>query len=602
MKWLCIFFPEIIAIGIEKHRAKDRKGIIDLIVDYGTYDLLINLIDMILISYVLVRGEVFIEAMNSVPFAIKYFLMSVVFSCILPFCSELINKYLTRTGKSFSFVFFSIAFWTIVFLIVLAINSANWMNKNFGGIDFRTALFQLKTPIKGTSHEILFSYLKDSLFVSFLQFVVIVFVGEVWKKIFCLAFVRTDKNIQIRTLWGRVTYIAVLFCFLLGCLFQSAQRIGVGEYFKSKLANSTYLEDNFVDPREVTISKNGDARNLIFIYMESMESTYSSIEEGGGKSINYIPYLTELAKKNTCFSNTDSEFGGYNWYSPCGWTTAALFGSASGAPYLIPNIIAEDYEELLPNLFTLGDVLEEKGYNNYFMCGSNSVFGAKKAFYQTHGNFAIFDQYTAMDDGIIPEGYFVFWGMEDEYLYKYAKDKLEIIGKYAQPFNFTMLTADTHHPDGYICDLCKNEYDSQYANAISCADRQINEFMQWIENQEWYDNTTIVIVGDHNSMNNSFWEDLPENYERSIYNCFINLAPGVVTNNTKNREMTSLDLFPTTLVALGFEVEGNRLGLGTNMFSDVPTLQERDGKEYFDKESQQDSAYFENRYILNIGY
>ena len=58
-----------------------------------------------------------------------------------------------------------------------------------------------------------------------------------------------------------------------------------------------------------------------------------------------------------------------------------------------------------------------------------------------------------------------------------------------------------------------------------------------------------------------------------------------------------MDLFPTTLAVLGVDIEGNRLGLGTNMFSDVPTLQERDGKELFDQESTQYSEYFERVYI-----
>ena len=75
------------------------------------------------------------------------------------------------------------------------------------------------------------------------------------------------------------------------------------------------------------------------------------------------------------------------------------------------------------------------------------------------------------------------------------------------------------------------------------------------------------------------------------------MADGVHSDNTTGREMTSMDLFPTTLAALGFEIEGERLGLGTNMFSNVPTLQERDGKEEFDRQSTQYSEFFERKYI-----
>ena len=40
-----------------------------------------------------------------------------------------------------------------------------------------------------------------------------------------------------------------------------------------------------------------------------------------------------------------------------------------------------------------------------------------------------------------------------------------------------------------------------------------------------------------------------------------------------------MDNFPTTLASLGVEISGNRLGLGTNLFSSEETLIETYGKE-----------------------
>lgn len=48
---------------------------------------------------------------------------------------------------------------------------------------------------------------------------------------------------------------------------------------------------------------------------------------------------------------------------------------------------------------------------------------------------------------------------------------------------------------------------NQYANVIECQSKQINDFINWCKTQEWYENTTIVITGDHNSMSEKFlWE------------------------------------------------------------------------------------------------
>ena len=61
-------------------------------------------------------------------------------------------------------------------------------------------------------------------------------------------------------------------------------------------------------------------------------------------------------------------------------------------------------------------------------------------------------------------------------------------------------------------------------------------------------------------------------------------------------------MFPTTLAAMGFEIEGERLGLGTNLFSRVPTLCEKMGKGeegyyLFDAEVQKYSDYYKENFV-----
>lgn len=517
-----------------------------------------------------------------------------------------------RTNKkekkgAFSFIM-KLLLQVLAFVLVLVSNSALWMNKNFGGMKLQAAVFQLSTPMRGTGHELVYAYIKECLVKSVIEVAVAIVLVALIKAILQyekitweIKIFRVEKRISLpwkkSTLKTSALWMLVLILLTVWC-YRSLVKIGVKEYIASLNNDNKYLEENFVDPRDVKIEFPETKRNLLFIYLESMESTYASVEDGGGKPLNYIPNLTKLANDNISFSNTDNKFGGYNWYSLCGWTMAAIMGSTSGAPYLIPVIEDGDYEELLPNLYTIGDVLKDAGYQNYFMCGSDARFGARKAYYQSHGNYTIYDYYSAVEDDIIPEDYYVFWGMEDKYLYQYAQDKLTEIGKKDEPFNFTMLSVDTHHMDGYLCSYCGDSHDSKYGNVISCADVQIQNFLEWVYEQDWYENTTVVVVGDHNSMNNNFWDDLPKDYRRSIYNCFINVPEESKTDNTTNRQLTSLDLFPTTLGALGVRIEGERLGLGTNAFSGVPTLQERDGIEEFNKQSQQYSGYFEKEYIL----
>jgi len=53
-----------------------------------------------------------------------------------------------------------------------------------------------------------------------------------------------------------------------------------------------------------------------------------------------------------------------------------------------------------------------------------------------------------------------------------------------------------------------------------------------------------------------------------------------------------MDLFPTMLSAMGYEIEGDRLGLGTDLFSARETLAEEMGYERLNEEVQKYSQYF----------
>ena len=80
-----------------------------------------------------------------------------------------------------------------------------------------------------------------------------------------------------------------------------------------------------------------------------------------------------------------------------------------------------------------------------------------------------------------------------------------------------------------------------------------------------------------------------------FYNCIINSA--IKPQKEKRRKFATFDLFPTTLASIGAEIEGERLGLGTNLFSVEETLTEKYGFEYSNKQLAGKSDYY-NKNIL----
>ena len=368
-------------------------------------------------------------------------------------------------------------------------------------------------------------------------------------------------------------------------------------YVGALVTESDFIEDHVADPEQVQLTFPEQKRNLIYIYLESMENTYVDAALGGAMQENYIPELTALAQEHVSFSHTDG-MGGALSFTGTTWTAASMVAQTSGVTVKVPLVGEElggEDEDYMPNSTTLGDLLQRQGYRQVLLLGSDAGFANRDDYFTEHGNYTIVDVMELREEGILPEDYFEWWGYEDEKLFAYAKAILTELGESGQPFNFTTLTADTHFPDGYVCRLCEEEHEDQYANVLSCSSRQVYEFIEWIQQQPFYENTTIILSGDHLTRDPEFLAELDEDYTRTIYNCIIHPAAEPV--HTAQRQFGVFDLFPTTLAAMGVQIEGDRLGLGTNLFSDKQTLCEMYGFEALDWELQKKSEFYEDRFL-----
>lgn len=375
--------------------------------------------------------------------------------------------------------------------------------------------------------------------------------------------------------------------------------LGVDEYLQQRSMYSSLYEDYYVKPEEASITFPQKKKNLIYIYCESMEATFSDAAHGGASEMNLIPNLTRLALENESFQEKGSGIlGGGRVTNSTSWTIAGIVAQTSGTPLCQGNgEFTREFDgdsEFMPALSTLGEILEKEGYHNMFMCGSDAAYGGRANYFTQHGNYEIFDLFTARETGKIPENYKEWWGFEDEKLFDYAREAILDLAEQDEPFNFTMLTADTHFKNGYLCEDCPERYDEQYENVIACSDRRIAQFVDWLQAQPFYEDTTIIISGDHLSMDGLITEMTGADYARKNYFCIIN---GPERESSEARSYTTLDLFPTTLEALGAEIEGGRLGLGTGLYNGRATLSEELGVDEFNQQIAYNSHYY-NREIL----
>ena len=348
-----------------------------------------------------------------------------------------------------------------------------------------------------------------------------------------------------------------------------------------KGSSRDFVESYYVDPATVQIDFPERKRNLIYIFLESMEMTFADQEIGGAFDVNVIPNLSLLSEENENFSGSYGAGtlldGGYS-YNGGTWTMGAIFSQTSGLPLQTGSIGMNDMDtqsSFYPSITAMGDILKEQGYRQIFMCGSYAQFGGRQLYFKGHGDFEIRDIGWAKNTKRLAGGYHVWWGFEDQKLFGYARETLEELGQGDEPFNLTLLTVDTHRPGGYVCELCGDEFDDKYSNVYACSDRQVAEFIDWIKQQDFYENTTIVISGDHPTMDVDYCRGLDKSYVRRVYTCIIN-SPVTPVRNTY-RSYSTLDMFPTVINALGANIHGGRLGLGTSLYTNQRTLTEELG-------------------------
>lgn len=497
------------------------------------------------------------------------------------------------SGKNIGKTLVQILFFVFTPLFIIVGALLAYMRESWPDISYVELMFHLKTSIGGTNPEMIYSALLKYALPAVLAIVVLITAFIVIKK----------KNIVI---YRVVAVLATIFLIVSDCVsayaYNSRTRI-FSDFLHSVFRNnaSDFIADIYVDPADVEIEFPEQKRNLIFVYMESMEMSFADESNGGAFSYNIIPELTELAKENEDFSGDSDTLDGGISLPGTQWTTGAMFATTSGLPLDIPvhEGSITNPEQFFPTIVTLGDILKDAGYKNIIEMGSTAGFGGKSAYYRRHGDFEIRDYEYAVEQNYIPSDYEVWWGYEDEKLFEFAEKELTELAQSDTPFNYSMVTVDTHCQDGYVCRLCDDEFgEDQYANVLACSNRQVVDFVRWIQQQDFYENTTIVLTGDHPTMDSDFMNDVSSDYQRKTYTCIINAA--ATPELDTRREYTTIDLFPTTLAALGVNMSSDRLGCGTNLFGTQQTIVEEYGTDECRNQFAMQSPFVESLVNLKV--
>ncbi|MFS2006231.1 sulfatase-like hydrolase/transferase [Duganella sp. CT11-25] len=318
-----------------------------------------------------------------------------------------------------------------------------------------------------------------------------------------------------------------------------------------------YFGANYVQPASVAVAAQ-KPKNLVLIYVESLEQGYSA------KSAFKRDLLAPLTALNGI------SFADYQQAPGTGWTIAAIVATQCGVPLervtiFDGNTQGQALSSFLKNAVCLTDLLEQRGYRNVFMGGASTNFAGKDKFLNQHHYHEVYGRDEWLKSGVAASD-MNGWGLYDVDLFARAKTKLRELSGSGQKFNLTLLTVDTHEPEGHLSDSCAKKGFSGFDGVVSCTAQEVAEFVRYAKDNGYLENTNIVILGDHLSRKNPLTPQLSQLSERTIFNSFISKdAPA-----PNRKQLLHFDLMPTILEFTGYAIPDGRMGLGYSAFNPHP--------------------------------
>ena len=188
-----------------------------------------------------------------------------------------------------------------------------WVFNNWANLKMDELLFTMQANLSGTNSQMIRN---ATFYIAPFMVLAAVLIGGI-------AYLLRKKD-RVRKIFLAAVSVISLGA-IIGALLFFAKRIGFWEYQKNQNTESTFIEDNYVNPDSVAVTFPEKKRNLIYIYVESMETSFADPANGGGKPENIIPDLTEIGLENEMFAGDEHILnGGYALYGAT-YTMGGLF-------------------------------------------------------------------------------------------------------------------------------------------------------------------------------------------------------------------------------------------------------------------------------------
>ncbi len=190
-------------------------------------------------------------------------------------------------------------------------------------------------------------------------------------------------------------------------------------------------------------------------------------------------------------------------------------------------------------LFTIGDVFRDRGYDTRFLYGGYGYFDNMNAFYAGNG-FEVIDRTSLSADEIHFEN---AWGVSDEDLFQRVITEADRSFASGRPFFQLVMTTSNHRPFTYPNGVIDIFSKTGRLGGVKYADHAIGRFVEAARLKPWFRDTLFVFVADHTAGTGGKIELDPTRYHIPL----IFYAPDFIAPSTHDGLTSQIDVAPVLL-------------------------------------------------------
>ncbi|HEL2383881.1 TPA: LTA synthase family protein [Streptococcus suis] len=338
-----------------------------------------------------------------------------------------------------------------------------------------------------------------------------------------------------------------------------------------------YVADHYAEPNDkyFGIAK---GRNIIYLHLESLQQFVIDYKLNvNGTEYEVTPFLNSLYHSNStfAFSNFFNQVKAGKTSDAETMIETSLFGLNQGS--FMVQYGGSNTQQAAPYILS-----QEGGYYSAVFHGNSASFWNRNNTYKQWGYNYFFDQSYFSE--ATAENSFQY-GLNDKIMFA---DSIQYLEHMQQPFYTKFITVSNHYP--YTTSLIGDEIGFPLANTedetingyfatANYLDSSIKAFFDYLKASGLYENSVIVLYGDHYGISNSRNPDLApllgkdsqtwSNFDNAMLQRvpYMIVVPGMTSGGISNTFGGEIDALPTLEHLLGIKAN-NYLQVGQDLLSD----------------------------------